>query len=139
MSITMGRPKKAIDWAAFEEMCHIQCTQQEIASVMRIHVDTLRSKVEKHYGETFSIVYNKYIEGGKASLRRLQFKLARTNTGMAIWLGKQYLNQKDNIALTHASPEVIGHFERVMKQLAEQQRLYIEAENADLVKPGDKD
>lgn len=29
------------------------------------------------------------------SLRRSQFRIAETNATMAIWLGKQYLGQKD--------------------------------------------
>ena len=29
------------------------------------------------------------------SLRRSQFRIAETNPTMAIWLGKQYLGQKD--------------------------------------------
>ena len=35
------------------------------------------------------------------SLRRTQFKLAEKNPTMAIWLGKQYLGQRDNIAVEH--------------------------------------
>ena len=33
--------------------------------------------------------------GGLTSLRRIQFSMAHTNVAMAIWLGKQYLGQKD--------------------------------------------
>jgi hypothetical protein len=139
LAAIMGRPKIAINWDTFEELCNIQCTAGEIASVMRISVDTLTRRTEEHYGTTFAETYNKYIEGGKACIRRMQFKLAKTNVGMAIWLGKQYLNQKDNLALTHASPEVIGHFERVMSQLAEQQRLHLDADKAIDVKQIDSD
>lgn len=121
-SIAIGRPRKEIDWDAFEELCHIQCTQGEIASVMRINVDTLRDNAVRHYGESFSAIYNKFSEGGKASLRRLQFKLAKTNAGMCIWLGKQYLNQRDNIAMTQASPEVVKCFEDVMSQITAKQK-----------------
>ena len=35
------------------------------------------------------------------SLRRMQYKLAEKNTAMAIFLGKQYLGQKDNIEVEH--------------------------------------
>ncbi len=35
------------------------------------------------------------------SLRRTQFKLAEKNPTMAIWLGKQYLGQRDNIEVEH--------------------------------------
>ena len=38
---------------------------------------------------------------GKISLRRSQFRLAEKNANMAIWLGKQYLEQPD-----HAQIEV---------------------------------
>ena len=31
----------------------------------------------------------------KFSLRRIQFNLAQKSAGMAIWLGKQYLGQKE--------------------------------------------
>ena len=32
----------------------------------------------------------------KIKLRRNQFKLSEKSASMAIWLGKQYLNQRDN-------------------------------------------
>ncbi len=39
-------------------------------------------------------------ENGKASLRRMQFKGAESgNTTMLVWLGKQYLEQKDKSEL----------------------------------------
>lgn len=43
------------------------------------------------FSEAFAIKRQK----GKVSLRRTQFQLAEKNTGMAIWLGKQYLGQKE--------------------------------------------
>lgn len=120
--IAIGTKGQNIDWDAFEEMCHIQCTQQEIAGVMRISVDTLRDHAVKHYGEPFSILYNRFAENGKASLRRMQFNLAKTNAGMAIWLGKQYLNQRDNLSITSASPEIVKCFEDIMGQITLQQK-----------------
>ena len=41
------------------------------------------------------------------SLRRNQWKLAEKNTTMAIWLGKQYLNQKDNVDMNMASNQKV--------------------------------
>lgn len=90
--------KKPIDWRSFEELCHIQCTQSEIASVLHIHVDTLRDRTAEQYSDSFSNTYKKYSEGGKASVRRAQYRMAQKNTSMAIWWGKQYLDQKDNSA-----------------------------------------
>lgn len=41
-------------------------------------------------------MFKKKSAGGKMSLRRYQFELAKKNASMAIWLGKQYLGQSDN-------------------------------------------
>ncbi len=92
---TSGRPEKPIDWEAFEELCNIHCTHDEISSVLRISKAQLYERVVKHYGEVFPTIYKRYSEEGKSSLRRLQFKQAKTNCSMGIWLGKQYLGQRD--------------------------------------------
>lgn len=91
----VGRPEKEIDWQMFEQLCGIQCTQSEICSFLKINDDTLRTRVLNYYGDEYSNIYKKYAETGKCSLRRYQFALAKKNTAMAIWLGKQYLGQKD--------------------------------------------
>lgn len=92
----MGRPKKEIDKEIFEELCEIQCTEDEIASVFRCSIDTLSRFCKATYKESFAEVYKKLSEGGKTSLRRKQWKLAETSATMAIWLGKQYLGQKED-------------------------------------------
>ena len=46
---------------------------------------------------TFSEVFAEKRQKGRASLRRLQFRLAEKSATMAIWLGKQYLGQKDQV------------------------------------------
>lgn len=94
----MGRPKIVWDeekFATFEGLCEIQCTKEEIASVMRVHGETIDRLVLEHYGEPYSEIYKKFSAHGKASLRRSQFNLAQRNAAMAIWLGKQYLGQRD--------------------------------------------
>src|SRR5437660_5052462 len=101
-----GRPRKEVNWVTFEELCAIQCTQSEIASVLKIHTDTLVTKVKEHYEEDYSIVYKRLSESGKSSLRRNQYKLSNKNTAMAIWLGKQWLGQKENNPDIHLSEEL---------------------------------
>lgn len=92
----IGRPPKPIDWTTFEKLCHLQCTHDEIASFFHITKDTLYDRALKEYEEdAFSTIYKRFAEGGKSSLRRYQFKLAEKNTAMAIWLGKNWLGQKD--------------------------------------------
>ena len=87
----MARPKFKIDYDMVRKLAHIQCTQQEIASFLGCSTDTLQRD------EEFCDIYKKEMDNGKMSLRRIQFKLAETNTAMAIWLGKQYLGQRDNL------------------------------------------
>lgn len=89
-----GRPKIQIDYNTVEKLANIQCTQEEIASFLGISVRTLQRD------EEFCRIYKKGQENGKMSLRRMQFKLAEKNTAMAIFLGKQYLGQKDTINTT---------------------------------------
>lgn len=91
----VGRPTKQIDWEQFQQLCALQCTKSECASVLHISESTLLRHIQEHYEENFETIYKKYSECGKTSLRRFQFNLAKTNAAMAIWLGKQMLNQRD--------------------------------------------
>ncbi len=85
-----GRPKKVIDYETVEKLAALQCTQQEIAAFLKISTVTL-GKDEK-----FLSVYKDGIEHGRMSLRRHQWRaLEAGNTTMLVWLGKQYLGQKD--------------------------------------------
>lgn len=86
----VGRPKFQIDYVAVEKLANIQCTQQEIATFLGCSTDTLQRD------EQFCTLYKKGQENGKMSLRRIQFDLAKRNTSMAIFLGKQYLGQRDD-------------------------------------------
>lgn len=113
-----GRGLKEINWELFEQLCEIQCTQSEIASVLKVHVDTLRDRAKAHYQEEeFSTIYKKYTENGKSSLRRHQFLLSKKNAAMAIWLGKQWLGQKDHIPEAQVNEEINKRFIEVMQQL----------------------
>jgi hypothetical protein len=91
----MARPKKQIDKKTFEGLCGIQCTQEEICSVLDVSTDTLDRWCQREYGCHFSEVFKNKRNVGKMSLRRTQFRLAEKSSGMAIWLGKQYLDQVD--------------------------------------------
>ena len=95
-----GRPKKEIDKKIFENLCGLQCTLEEIAGVFDCSADTIERWCKREYGETFAEVYKKHSAKGKMSLRRTQFKLAEKSAAMAIFLGKNYLGQKDSIIET---------------------------------------
>ncbi|MDD4312264.1 MAG: hypothetical protein PHW41_07265 [Eubacteriales bacterium] len=94
----MSRPKKT--WIGketeqFEALCKIQCSKVEICAVMSVTDKTLDRLVKEKYGQPFDKVQEHFRSYGKASLLRSQFKLAERNPSMAIWLGKQFLGQKD--------------------------------------------
>jgi hypothetical protein len=96
-----GRPKKFVDLELVEKLAHIQCTFGEIASTLGVSVDTLQRNKD------FAVVYKRGAEGGRKSLRRMQFESAnKGNVIMQIWLGKNYLGQSDQgtIQLRSAPP-----------------------------------
>ena len=91
----MGRPTIEISQPDFEKLCGLQCTEEEIASFFNCSVDTITNWCKKTYDMTFSEIYKRKSQMGKMSLRRTQWKLAEKSVPMAIFLGKQYLGQKD--------------------------------------------
>lgn len=91
----VGRPRKEINKEQFEKLCAMQCTEEEMCGFFGITDKTLSSWCKREYGENFSDTFKKYSQDGKISLRRNQFKMAERNVSMAIWLGKQYLGQKE--------------------------------------------
>ena len=93
---TKGRPQKILNEAGaemVEKLSSMMCTDEEIASVLDVSVDTLLNKNNK---KTFSECKERGRNRGKASLRRLQYKAAEAgNSTMLIWLGKQFLDQTE--------------------------------------------
>ena len=119
--MTTGRPQKEIDKKIFENLCGLQCTLEEIAGVFDCSVDTIERWCKREYRETFAEVYKKHSAKGKTSLRRIQFKLAEKSAAMAIFLGKNYLGQKDNIIETDEQTlQAVGEALVKIKRAAEQ-------------------
>lgn len=110
----MARPRKEINEEQLRQLAAIQCTMKEMAAVMDCSVDTL----ERNFAE----LIKKGQDEGKSSLRRAQYKSAMGgNATMLIWLGKQFLGQKDN-SVDQVSPETSKQFHGVMQQLAQMQK-----------------
>lgn len=113
----MGRPKIEIDQEQFEKLCGLQCTEEEIASWFKCSVDTLESWIKKTYNQkTFTDVYKIYSASGKISIRRNQFKMAEYNPSMAIFLGKQYLGQRDEVHTTINDEGSLGEILEYLKE-----------------------
>lgn len=101
----MGRPRIEINKEEFEKLCALLCSEEEIASWFDVSVDTLCRWCKREYGVTFAEIYKTKSEKGRIALRRYQFKLAEKYPAMAIFLGKQYLGQRDNVDNTEGVDE----------------------------------
>ena len=89
-----GRPRLTFDLRLVEDLGKIQSTHSELAAVLNVSVDTVERRLKDD--PEFCGAYQKGLENGKSSLRRIQWKNALSgNTTMQIWLGKQYLGQTD--------------------------------------------
>jgi len=96
-----GRPRKKIDYGILENLCQIQATGDECAAVLGMNYDTLSRnlKVDGHGG--FPDYYKKHSAVGRASLRRKQMQVAMSgDKTLLVWLGKNYLEQKDRQELS---------------------------------------
>ena len=72
---------------------NIQATTRECAAVMGVSHQTFLATLQRHPEIAEALEQGK--ENGKVSLRRTQFRLAEKNAGMAIFLGKNILDQTD--------------------------------------------
>lgn len=116
----MGRPKIPIDEQQVRALASIQCTYPEMSAVLGASEDTLRAR--------FSGIIKEGKAGGHMSLRRLQWAKAKEGSvAMLIWLGKQWLGQRDRSeieAVVDAAPIAFEvAMERVRNNLGIKPRL----------------
>lgn len=123
----MARPRKEIDQAQFEKLCAMLCTENEICSFFDVTDKTLTGWCKRTYGLSFSEAYKKHSVKGIISLRRNQLKLSEKSAAMAIFLGKQYLGQKDNpVEVTHT----VSPIDEITQQIFKLQREQREEDDA---------
>lgn len=103
----MGRPRKPINQEEFEKLCGLQCTKAEIQGWFDITDKTLDRWVKETYSVSFSVIFQQKRMGGLISLRRKQYETAmKGDKVLLIWLGKQYLGQKDKHENTNLNSEI---------------------------------
>ena len=94
-----GRPKVKVDAKKVKALAAIGCTQDEIATIVGCSVRTLQ--------RNFVAAIKSGSDMVRVSIRRHQLKLALSANGtpgkstMLIWLGKQYLSQRNNQDVEH--------------------------------------
>lgn len=91
-----GRPLKEIDKELFEEICEYFEHKVWIAEALGVDEDTLHKWVLREYKMSFSQYLRQKKRLKDLEISKSQITLAKTNPTMAIWLGKQRLNQKEN-------------------------------------------
>ena len=104
-----GRPHVEFDQRTFIDLVGLGCSEDEICFFFRdetgkpANVNTLSRWCER----TFGMNYREFSKQNKLlslkiKLRRNQLKLSEKSASMAIWLGKQYLGQRDRIEVETA-------------------------------------
>ena len=111
-----GRPQKEFDIKAFQDLVGLGCTQEEICWYFRddtgkpVNIDTFTRWCKR----TFDMTFQEYFKQNgymalKIKLRKNQFKLSEKSAAMAIFLGKQYLGQKDQIEPENDNDQVLAY------------------------------
>ena len=78
----MARPRKYINKDEFEKLCGLQCTKQEICGWFDVTDKTLDAWVKRTYRSSFSEAFGQKRSTGRISLRKSQFRTARSNPFM---------------------------------------------------------
>lgn len=87
-----ARPKVGLDRA--EELARLQCSDEELASALGLSSDELAQL--RQDDEALCAALARGRQEGMNSLRQAQWETALGgNVHMQIWLGKQYLDQRD--------------------------------------------
>ena len=112
----MSRLKKEFDIKVFEDLCLIQCTREDICTVFNCDPKTLTRWCVDTYQQGFKEIFDILSIGGKVSLRRTLFNMAKTKPVIAIWLSKQYLGMSDKQEISNIVPDCDIHFEFVTRK-----------------------
>ena len=98
----MGTPRKPIDGKMVYRLARIMCTDEEIATIFDVSVDTLTRRFKEE------LIRGRAV--GKMSLRRLVWKNAYSgNLGAQVWLTKNLLGWKDRNEQTTEVKVVTPH------------------------------
>lgn len=88
----------ASQWAEFKKLCGLQCSKRAVASwfgVSEMGIDRLL----KREGTCWEDFYEEHRQSGLTALRNKQYEVAMNgNSTMLIWLGKQWLQQRDYVS-----------------------------------------
>lgn len=109
------------------KLASLQCTNVDMAAFLGVCEKTFQTfkKENEKVNEAIEIGKGK----GRISLRRKQSKLADKNASMAIWLGKQYLGQKDEVLIEHGGQVGIDAKQSLIEKLLSGSTIITTTEN----------
>lgn len=97
-----GRKRLEIDHESLEKLCTLQCTNTEIAAFFGCTERTIEKRSKE---SAFQEAVARGRARGQLSIRRSQFRLLESgNATMGVWLGKQYLGQRDITPIELSGP-----------------------------------
>jgi hypothetical protein len=71
-----GKTGPAIDWAVVDGLCRMQCTVDEVCSVLNVDLDWIGAECERVHSKSFEDYYKIKVLVGRASLRKKQYMVA---------------------------------------------------------------
>ncbi len=89
MSKALGRPRKILDEKKIAELIGKAFTVEFVANFMGVHADTLYA----NYSD--ALRKGKCFRNGCLQAKQYKEAMSKGNITMLIWLGKQWLGQKD--------------------------------------------
>lgn len=98
-----GTLPQPLNWDVFDGLCRIQCTQVEIAGVLKCSVDTLERRVQDEKGMGYTEYYALKSSEGLASLRRVMYKVAMGDPTRGKEPDVQMLKRLGEVHLGHSS------------------------------------
>jgi len=119
-----GRPLIPIDWPMVDEMLRHQCTGVEVAARLGMHPETFYNRIEKERGIGFTEYAQEKRSQGVTLLREKQLEVAMSgDKTMLIWLGKQYVNQREPTEKQQAefTTEQVALIKSIFAQIAQLQ------------------
>lgn len=94
----MARPKKEMDHKTFDTAIQLPLIKADLAKLMGCSERHIDNYVKERFGESFCVIQDQNRQNFRKNILGKQYELAmKGNTALLIWLGKQYLDQRENV------------------------------------------
>ena len=88
--------RKPFDWSKLDAILQYGAKMSDAADIMDVHPDTVAKKIKTKFKMTYPEYRNKKMSKVRVGLAQKQVEVAMSgNVSMLIWLGKQWLGQRD--------------------------------------------